>query len=278
MKCNNKIKIAWVGKHFGEEPPLIGGDGQGAGGVFFSGCNLRCVFCQNYQISQEKMGEDYTIENLASTMLYLEKQGVVNIDLVSPTIWWQQIRQAIIVAKEAGLNIPVVWNSNGFESVEILRLMEGLVDIYLPDFKYGDDELAYKYSGIKKYVEVATAAINEMKRQVGNLKIENGLAKRGLIIRHMVLPNNGENSRIVLKILSGIDKDVHFSLMNQYYPLHRADNFVEINRGLEKEEFDEVYNYLLDLGFQNGWVQASDSSEVFIPDFRQENPFIHNPV
>lgn len=273
---NKKIKIAWWGKHTGEEPPLVESASTslstpnkfGAGGIFFSGCNLHCAFCQNYQISQGNLGKFYSIEELAEMMLNLQSDGAVNIDLVTPIIWYKQIKTAIILAHERGLTIPIVWNSNGYESVEIIKEMAGLIDIYLPDFKYSDDELALKYSGIKNYFEIALSAIKEMYDQVGNFD-----GKRGLIIRHMVLPNNLANSFGVLQKIAEIDKNIHVSLMNQYFPMHEADKFPELMRIVSEEEFNQVYDYLQELGFENGWVQGEKSQENLIPDFTKEKPF-----
>lgn len=264
----NKIKIAWFGKHIGEEPPLVP-----AGGIFFSGCNLHCIFCQNYQISQENLGKFYSIEELANIMLQLQNNGAVNIDLVTPTIWYRQIKEAIILARERGLNVPIVWNSNGYESVEIIKEMAGLVDIYLPDFKYSDDDLAYKYSGIKNYTNTALGAIKEMHNQVGNLQIKNGIAKKGLIVRHMVLPNNLANSFGVLQKMAEIDNSIHISLMNQYFPMHNANKFSELTRTVSGDEFDQVYNYLQELEFTNGWIQEEKSQDNLIPDFNRDQPF-----
>ncbi len=270
----NFVKIAWFGKHFGEEPPLIGNNNDGAGGIFFTGCNLRCVFCQNYQISQENLGQKYSIEELSNIMLNLQYQQAINIDLVSPTIWYKQIKEAIIIAKSNGLNIPVVWNSNGYEDLNIIEEMNGLVDIYLPDFKYTDDFLAERYSKIKDYKAKAIIAIKEMYKQVGNLKIDNNTAKRGIIVRHLIIPNNVNNSIGVLEEIAKIDKNIYISLMSQYMPIYKAKDYYEINRKLYKSEFDKVYNYQLELGLYNGWYQELNSSEIFIPDFNRENPFI----
>ena len=273
---NNKIKIAWYGKHFGEEPPLVGGAGQGAGGIFFSGCNLRCVFCQNKQISQENFGKDYTVAELAQVMLDLQNQGVVNIDLVTPTIWWLEIKQAIILAREKGLRIPIVWNSNGYEAVEILKELDGLVDIYLPDFKYSDDELAWEYSGVRKYRETAIAAIKEMYRQVGLFTENGGVGVSGLIVRHLVLPGAVASSVGVLEEVAKIDPQIHVALMNQYTPLYGGKDVAEINRTVTREEFADVYDKLLDLGFSHGWVQDEESQGVLVPDFRKGDPFVYN--
>lgn len=223
------------------------------------------------------MGEDYSIPELAEAMLDLQKQNAVNIDLVTPTIWYKPVKEAVLLAREQGLTLPIVWNSNGYEKVSLLREMRGIVDIYLPDFKYGDEALGLKYSGVPKYPEVAELAVKEMFDQLGNLKInEQGLAERGLIVRHLVLPGQVENSKKVLEILHRIDPDLFLSLMNQYYPLHKAVEFAEINRVLTNAEFKEVFDELLRLGFENGWVQGEDCREIFIPDFTKDEPFKQN--
>jgi len=272
MNSIDFVKIAWFGKHFGEEPPLVGK--KGAGTIFFSGCNLRCVYCQNYQISQQNIGKNYTIEELSKIMLKLQSNDALNIDLVTPTIWAAPIKKAIEKTKKEGLKIPIVWNSNAYESVELIKGLDGLVDIYLPDFKYGDNDIAFKYSEVKNYVEKAKESIKEMFIQVGNLKLsEEGIAEKGIIVRHLILPNNIENSKKALKYISEIDKDIYVDLMSQYEPVHKAKDFPEINRNINQKELDEVFNYLLELGMENGWVQDLESHSVFLPDFNKENPF-----
>jgi putative pyruvate formate lyase activating enzyme len=273
MADNNFVKISWFGKHFGEEPPLVGN--KGAGTIFFTGCNLRCVYCQNWQISGGTVsGKKYSIQEFVKIMTELQKEGALNIDLVTPTIWFLQIKEAVIEAKKQGLKIPVVWNTNAYEPIKILKEMEGLVDIYLPDFKYGDDALAFKYSGVKNYVKTAKESIKEMFRQVGNLKIsEDGIAKRGVIVRHLILPNNLENSFKALEYIKEIDKDIYVNLMSQYEPVDGANDFAEINRTVTKKEFESVFDYLVKLGFENGWVQELESHSAFLPDFTKENPF-----
>jgi len=272
-KIVNFVKIAWYGKHFGEEPCLVGE--RGAGTIFFSGCDLRCVYCQNYQISQQGIGKKYSIKELSDIMIKLQNDNALNIDLVTPTIWVEQIKKAIIQAKNQGLKIPIVWNSNAYESVEMIKRLNGLVDIYLPDFKYGDNDLAFKYSGIKNYVEKANKSIKEMFYQVGNLKLtKEGIAKKGIIIRHLVLPNNIENSFKVLEYIKEIDKDIYINLMSQYQPFYKAKDFPEINRRIEEEEFKKVFDYLLELGFKNGWAQDIQSHNIFLPDFTKSNPFV----
>jgi len=265
------IKIAWFGKHFGEEPPLVGT--AGAGTIFFTGCNLRCVFCQNYQISQQGIGKEYTVEEVANIMIKLQNDGAVCIDLVTPTIWYKQIREAIVIAKDNGLKLPIVWNSNGYESVEIVKEMKGFVDIYLPDFKYSDDELAFRYSGIKKYRDTARHAIQEMYNQVGLLQEENGIATKGLIVRHLVLPHAVENSFGVLDDIADMSTDVHISLMNQYLPMHNAHEFSELRDMVSEEDFERVHQYMLGKGFTKGWVQGEKSQECLVPDFTKKNPF-----
>jgi putative pyruvate formate lyase activating enzyme len=271
---NDKIKIAWYGKHFGEEPPLSGIAEQGAGTIFFSGCNLHCIFCQNWQITWENLGKDYSLAELVQIMLDLQKQGAVNIDLVTPTPWRCEIKQAVILAREQGLQIPIAWNSNGYESVAAIKDLEGIVNIYLPDFKYGDDELAAKYSQAPKYSEVADKAIREMYRQVGLLETDdNEIAKKGLIIRHMILPNNLNNSFLALEKIAAINKNIHLSLMSQYAPMYRAAEMPELNRRITLEEFAAVEDKKLELGLDYGWTQEPESGEIFIPDFNKPNPF-----
>lgn len=256
------MKIAWFGRHFGEEPSLVGN--KGAGTIFFSGCNLHCVYCQNFQISQQGIGKNYSIKELADMMLKLQNDGALNIDLVTPTIWAEQIKQAIAKAKEKGLKLPVVWNSNGYDGAELIKSMDGLVDIYLPDFKYSDDNLAFKYSGIKNYVEKTKETIREMINRVG---------AGNVIIRHLILPNSIENSFGVLKLIAEIDKNIRISLMTQYEPIFRAKEFPEINRRITEDEFEKVHNCQLELGLTRGWVQEMGSQEIFLPDFTKDNPF-----
>ncbi|MDD5527943.1 MAG: radical SAM protein [Patescibacteria group bacterium] len=267
-----KIKIAWFGKHFGEEPPLTGS--SGAGTIFFSGCNLHCVFCQNWQISQQDTGREYSVKELAQIMLNLQKQGAVNIDLVTPSPWRREVKQAIIIAKKNSLQIPVAWNSNAYESVTAIKDLDGLIDIYLPDFKYGDDFAAAKYSRAPKYSEVAEKAIREMYRQVGLLETdENGLAKKGLIIRHLILPDNLKNTFAALEKIAAIDKNIHLSLMSQYHPVYNSAEFPELNRPVSAAEIIAAENKKLELGLGNGWTQEADASEIFLPNFLQKNPF-----
>ena len=268
------VKIAWFGKHFGEEPALVGDETQGAGAIFFTGCNLKCVFCQNYQISQVKIGRERSASELVEIMLELQAQGAVNIDLVSPTIWRLQLKQAIPIARQSGLTIPIVWNSNAYESVEIIKSMDGLIDIYLPDFKYGDNAVALKYSSAPRYVEIARQAVEEMFRQVGDIQFdERGVAQKGLIVRHLILPGQVKNSLRALEQIAAIDKNIAVSLMRQYYPVYRASEFDEINRFVREDEWQKVFDYLCELGLENGWTQEADCQRIWSPDFHQSNPF-----
>lgn len=268
--CNagSKIKIALANVFHYEEPCISGKNGSGT--IFFSNCNLRCVYCQNYEISSEGKGKEITVQELADIFLKLQEKNVNNINLVTPTIYALQIKEAIILAKEKGLNLPIIYNSSGYENIDTLRELEGCIDIYLPDFKYASDDIAFKYSGIKNYVENATNAIFEMYRQVGNVQIDNdGIIKKGLIIRNLILPNNVRNTKKVLEWISNnIGKDVYVSIMAQYFPTNRSNEFSEINRKINKREFKIIERYLFELGFNNGYIQSlEECEEKYVPKF-----------
>lgn len=268
-KIGNKIKVSKVSTHLWEEPCISGTKGSGA--IFFTGCNLRCLFCQNYKISREACkGEEISEEDLANIFLEKQKEGVHNINLVSPTSYTEYIRNSIIIAKKKGLKIPIVYNSNGYENVETLKTLEGLIDVYLPDLKYADDIIAKEYSGAINYTKNAVLAIKEMYRQVGNAKFnKDGIIEKGIIIRHLVLPNNIENTKKVLEIIANeIDKDVYVSLMGQYIPKDNAIKYEKLNRKVTKEEYDEVIEYFFEVGLKNGFTQElSSASDEYIPDF-----------
>ena len=267
-KATDKVKIALASIHNFEEPCISGTNGSGT--VFFSNCNLNCVFCQNYKISQEGRGKEISIEELAEIFIEQQNKKVENINLVTPTMYVYHIIEAIKIARKKGLNIPIVYNTNGYENVETIKKLNGYIDIYLPDLKYYDNDLAFKYSGIKNYFENATEAIKEMYNQVGAPVLnENGIMKKGVIIRHLVLPNNLQNSRNVLKwINDNIDNKVFVSVMAQYFPTHRAKDFPEINRKLTKEEYEEIENYLYSLNLNNGYIQElGEHEEEYVPDF-----------
>lgn len=267
-KSNGNIKLAMASIHNFEEPCISGENGSGT--VFFSNCNMNCVFCQNYKISQQDLGREISIEELAEIFIDEQNKNAENINLVTPTMYVYHIIEAIKIAKNKGLKIPIVYNSNGYENVETIKKLDGYIDIYLPDLKYYDDDLAFKYSGVKNYFENATSAIKEMYNQVGSPVLdENGMMKKGLIIRHLVLPNNLQNSKDVLKwINDNIDKKVFVSVMAQYFPTNRAKEFPEINRKLTKEEYEEIENYLYSLDLDNGYIQElGEHEEEYVPDF-----------
>ena len=267
-KSNGNIKLAMASIHNFEEPCISGENGSGT--VFFSNCNMNCVFCQNYKISQQGLGREISIEELAEIFIDEQNKNAENINIVTQTMYVYHIIEAIKIAKNKGLKIPIVYNSNGYENVETIKKLDGYIDIYLPDLKYYDDDLAFKYSGVKNYFENATSAIKEMYNQVGSPVLdENGMMKKGLIIRHLVLPNNLQNSKDVLKwINDNIDKKVFVSVMAQYFPTNRAKEFPEINRKLTKEEYEEIENYLYSLDLDNGYIQElGEHEEEYVPDF-----------
>lgn len=270
-RANQNIKIALVSTHYFEEPPISGENGSGT--IFFSGCNLGCVYCQNYEISHEMYGKEVSIERLAEIMLEQEKRGVHNINLVTPTIYAYQIKEAIKLARQKGLKLPIVYNSSGYESVETLKVLEGYIDIYLPDFKYSSDELASKYSTVTDYSKHVKIALTEMRRQVKDTFNEQGIMQSGLIIRHMILPNNTKNTKEVIKwIKENLGEDTIISIMAQYFPTHRACEFNEINRKINKEELKEIEDYLFKLNMVNGYIQElGEHEEEYVPDFNLDN-------
>ena len=267
-KADDKVKIALATLHFFEEPCISGEKGSGT--VFFSNCNLSCKFCQNYEISALGKGKEITIEELVNTFLDLQNQGANNINLVTPTIYAYQIIEALKIAKNKGLKIPIVYNSNGYESVETLKALEGHIDVYLPDLKYYYDDIALKYSGIKDYFKNAIEAIKEMYRQVGYPELdEYGIIKKGVIIRHLVLPNYIENSKKVLEwIKNNIDERVYISIMAQYFPCYKAKEIKELSRKLSKEEYEEFEQFVYDLDIKNGYMQElGEHEEEYVPNF-----------
>lgn len=239
--------VSSVGPHFGEEPELVGRYGSGT--IFFTNCNLGCVYCQNYEISHLGKGKEITVEELAKQMLFLQEIGCHNINLVTPTHFIPQIFHAIEIAKKCGLNIPIVYNCGGYENPEVIKLLEGMVDIYMPDIKYSDSEIAKKYSNAPDYFERAKESVREMYRQVGDLHVENGLAKRGLIIRHLVLPDNLAGSEKVFKfILEEISKNTYINIMDQYRPMFKASSYPELNRRITSKEFLRTIEFAKKIG------------------------------
>lgn len=249
-KQTDRIKIASAFPHFGEELPLVGHNGSGT--IFVSGCNLKCIYCQNYEISHFNEGEEISVNELALTMIDLQIRGVSNINFVTPTHQSAVIADAIYLAKERGFMLPIVYNCGGFESVEVLKLLEGFVDIYMPDIKYFNDESAKKYSKAKNYTQIVKDAVKEMHRQVGDLQIDaRGLAKKGLLIRHLVLPNNVSNSKAIMNyIVEEISPYSYINIMDQYYPAFKAYDCVELKRKIQSKEFTEVVDYAISLGLE----------------------------
>ena len=267
-KCSDKIKIALASVHRYEEPCISGKNGSGT--VFFSNCNLNCKFCQNYEISQEGKGIEVSTEELAKIFIKQQKKGVHNINLVTPTMYVYQIIEAIKLSRENGLNIPIIYNSNGYENTQTIKDLKGYIDVYLPDLKYYDNELAKKYSGITNYFEYTSKAILEMYKQVGKPQFnKDGIIIKGLMIRHLVLPNNIENSKNVLKwIKENIDEAVYINIMAQYFPTYKAKEIEELNRKLSKEEYEEIENYVYELDIKNGYMQElGEHEEEYVPEF-----------
>ena len=266
--CGDKIKVAKYQLHYFEEPCISGKSGSGT--VFFSNCNFKCIFCQNYKISQEGKGNEVTIEELADIFLKLQKEGANNINLVTPTMYAYQIIEAIKIARNNGLNLPIIYNSNGYENVETLRDLRGYVDVYLPDLKYYADELAIKYSKAPNYFKIATKAILEMIKQVGGPEFdENGMIKKGVIIRHLVLPGHIQNSKHILKWLKeNVEGNAYVSVMAQYFPTYNAKEDEYLNRKLTRKEYSEIEQYLYLLDIQNGYMQElGKHEEEYVPDF-----------
>lgn len=266
--CNDKIRIDKYQLHYFEEPCISGKDGSGT--VFFSNCNFRCIFCQNYKISQERKGYEISIEELANIFIELQNKGANNINLVTPTTYAYQIIEAIKIARNKGLNLPIIYNTNGYESLTTLRDLKGYIDVYLPDLKYYSNEIAEKYSKAPQYFEIVTKAIMEMIKQVGSVVLdENGIIQKGVIVRHLVLPNHIQNSKHILKWLkSNVDDTAYVSVMAQYFPTYKAKEDKYIYRKLNKKEYQEIENYLYLLEFKNGFIQElGEHEEEYVPDF-----------
>lgn len=270
--ATDKVKVALVSTHNFEEPCISGIDGSGT--IFFSNCNLRCVYCQNYEISRDGFGKEITVERLAQIMLEQESRGVNNINLVTPTMYVDSIIEAIKIAKSQGLSIPIVYNSSGYEKRETIEKLKGYIDIYLPDFKYATDRLAKRYSGIDNYVINAKESIATMIMQVGKPVFnDKGILTSGVVIRHMILPNNVLNTKLVLKYIADNFKDKALvSVMAQYFPTGEVDKYPEINRKITKEELEEVEDYLEELNIENGYIQElGEHEEEYVPNFNLDN-------
>ena len=270
-RCDDKVRIALVSKHYFEEPCISGRNGSGT--IFFSNCNLNCIFCQNHDISQGGKGIDVTIERLAEIMLEQQERGANNINLVTPTMYVEQIIRAIDIAKKNGLNIPIVYNTNGYEEVETIKKLNGYIDIYLPDFKYFTNELAIKYSKAPNYFEKVTSALIEMQSQFDEYVFDGEIMKKGMIVRHLVLPNHIQNSKDVLKwIKDNLRKDIYVSVMAQYFPTYKAIGDKLIGRKLSFSEYRKIEQYFYSLDIENGYIQdLGKHEEEFVPDFNMNN-------
>lgn len=271
-----QVKVARAGLHHWEEPCFSGTNGSGT--VFFSGCSMHCVFCQNQKIANGLSGKEISLRRLAEIYLELQAQGAHNINLVTASHYIPQVRESLLLAKDMGLSIPVLYNSSGYESVESLKLLEGLVDIYLPDFKYWRKETAERYSKAADYPQVAKEAIAEMVRQTKEVRFEKSeqdedllLMKRGVLVRHLILPGYKEESKQIIKyLLKTYGDDIYISIMNQYTPMPhiRKAGYPELDRKVTEEEYEDVVDYAIDLGIENGFVQEGETAEEsFIPDF-----------
>lgn len=267
-KCTDKIKIALASVHNYEEPCISGINGSGT--IFFSNCNMNCIYCQNYEISQLGKGKEISIKELTDIFINQQEKGVNNINLVTPTMYAFQIIEAIKLAKKNGLIIPIIYNTNGYEKIETLKALQGYIDVYLPDLKYYSNKLSIKYSKVNNYFSVATEAIKEMYRQVGTPKFnEDGIMQRGIIIRHLVLPNHIQNSKNILKwIKENMPQDVYVSIMAQYFPTYKAKEDELLNRKLTKKEYKEIEKFLYTLDLKNGYIQElGEHEEEYVPDF-----------
>jgi len=270
--------VSAVCAHHGEEPAISGS--RGSGTIFFANCNMRCVYCQNYQISQNwrrQQSREMNFPALAERMLYLQDElGCHNINFVSPSHFVPQLVRAVLEAVPMGLHLPLVYNTSGYDSVKSLRELDGIIDIYLPDLRYASDRWARKFSQARDYVEHARAAIREMYRQVGELVLnEAGLARRGLIVRHLILPNGLAGSQESLTWLAEeVSPGVAVSIMSQYFPAHRASRIPSLSRKVSASEYSEVTELLDRLGLENGWVQELGASDSYLPNFEREGyPF-----
>lgn len=269
-KCNDKIKIALASLHKFEEPCISGENGSGT--VFFSNCNCNCIFCQNYEISHLGKGYEVSVEELANIFIDQQNKGAHNINLVTPTMYVIQIIQVIKIAKENGLNIPIIYNTSSYENVETIKMLNGYIDVYLPDLKYYSNDLCKKYSKVNNYFENASKAIMEMYNQAGAPQFdENGMIKRGVIIRHLILPNYIQNTKHILKwIKENMPDDIYVSIMTQYFPAYKALDDDKINRKINKKEYKIVEDYVYSLNLKNGYMQdyiEDENEEQYVPEF-----------
>ena len=267
-KETSVLRAARASLHMWEEPPLSGKTGSGT--VFFSGCNLGCIFCQNREIAHENKGKAISPERLAEIFLELEEKGAANINLVTAIHFVPHIIRALDIAKIQGLHIPIVYNSSGYESTNTLKRLDGYIDVYLPDYKYRDSDLARRFSGAYDYPEVAEKAIEEMVSQIGNCVFDaNGMMQRGVIVRHLVLPKHTDDSMAVLAYLYETYGDrIYISIMNQYTPMRKYENYPELSRKLTTYEYEKVVKFAQQIGIKNGFLQSGEAAkESFIPSF-----------
>lgn len=269
---SSTVRIARAALHFWEEPVICGEHGSGA--VFFTGCNLKCIFCQNAEIAANEVGKEVSIDRLAEIFMELQERKAVNINLVTASHYVPQVAEAICLARKKGLTLPIIYNTSSYEKVDTLKLLEGLVDIYLPDMKYMDAGLAKAYSKAEDYPEVAGNVIAEMYRQVGPPMFDEdtGLMQKGIIVRHLVMPGAVQNAKAVINYLyQTYGNSIYISLMNQYTPMKAFDEYPELNRRVTKREYEKVINYALDKGVENAFIQEGDTAkESFIPEFNYE--------
>lgn len=271
--CSNTstLKVARSALHYFEEPSISGTNGSGT--IFFSGCNLKCCYCQNKEISNDNFGINISVERLSELMLELQKKKANNINLVTPTHFVPSIIEAIKLAKKKGLSIPIVYNTSGYENVATIKLLAGYIDIYLTDFKYFDNKLGEDLSKVKNYFEIASLALEEMYKQVGKNKFaSNGMMTKGIIVRCLVLPTKGTDTKKIINYLYKKYQDnIYLSIMNQYTPVNHSDTFTFLNDKVSDKEYNDIINYALDLGVKNAYIQEGETQdESFIPPFNLE--------
>ena len=269
-KASNKIKVARASLHYWEEPCLSGNNGSGT--IFFSNCNMGCIFCQNYDISTLNKGKEISIERFANICLELQEKKANNINLVTPTHYVPLIKEGLILAKKKGLKIPIIYNTSSYENIDTIKLLDGLIDIYLPDLKYYNNEYSIKYSNTPNYFKYASIAIKEMYRQVGKPKFnKDGIMIKGMIVRHLMLPSREEDTKKIINYLYKTYKDnIYISIMNQYTPIRKL-KYKELNNKIDNKIYENIINYAYDLGIRNCFVQDEETqSESFIPIFNNE--------
>ncbi len=270
-KGGREVKVARAALHFWEEPCISGGKGSGT--IFFSNCTLRCVFCQNNEISQCELGIEISIERLSEIFLELQEKGALNINLVTPTHYVPQIIDALKIAKEKGLNLPIIYNSSGYEKVETIKLLKGYIDVYLPDLKYYNYKYSLKYSKASNYFDFASKAIDEMVKQVGEVKFnKDGIIEKGVIVRHLLLPGLLFDSKKILDYLhKTYENKIYISIMNQYTPLKHVEYYPEINKKISSKYYETIIDYAVSIGINNGFIQEEGTAkESFIPHFDYE--------